>query len=242
MKDTTLKSLDELCDRYRTTMEVMETGATNAIRDEGRAYGGFIRMAKGKFQEWLTQRLVEITWESELGESKTRLEINSKKIPIPIQMDYVGNLQNTVVKAHLEKNQEQYKYGLSVDKHVFIDNRFVLGIESKAYTENAMIKRILVDFYLLKTKHPDLACFLFQLESQLGGDYSSELKNPMGSPATHTLMSYFKDVQLNIVTLLEGERKVDRPINDPNFFKELKREHLEVAVDNLLATLKPFEK
>jgi len=242
MNEKTRKSLDDICIRYQRTMEVMETGATNAIRDEGRAYGGFIRMAKGKFQEWLTQRLVEITWEEELGASKDRLKINSKKIPIPIKMSYVEALGNPVVKKFLKTKQKQYKYGLSVDKHVFIDDFFVLGIESKAYAENAMIKRILVDFYLLKTKYPELDCFLFQLESQLGGDSSVNLKSPMGSPATHTLMSYFENVNLNVVTLLEGERKVDRPINKAKFFKELKREHLEVAVCNLLETLKPLVK
>ena len=72
-----------------------------------------------------------------------------------------------------------------------------------------MIKRILVDFHLLKTKVPNLLCYLFQLESQLGGDYSSEVKNPKGSSPTHTLMSYFSDVDLNIVTLFPQRKKTD---------------------------------
>jgi hypothetical protein len=104
-----------------------------------------------------------------------------------------------------------------------------MGVECKAYTENAMFKRILVDFTLLKTTYPNLDCVLLELESQLGGDYS-ELKDiTYGSPSTHTLLSYF-DIQLNIVTLLEGERKVDRPIHKPEFYKPLKKESLERAV------------
>jgi hypothetical protein len=43
------------------------------------------------------------------------------------------------------------------------------------------------------------------------------------------LLSYF-DIQLNIITLLEGERKVDRPIHKPEFYKPLKKENLKKAV------------
>jgi hypothetical protein len=60
-----------------------------------------------------------------------------------------------------------------------------------------------------------------------------------GSRPTHTLMSYFSSVQLEIVTFLEGERKVDRPIN--KYFKELKLEHIRGAHDVLAAALKEFE-
>ena len=73
-----------------------------------------------------------------------------------------------------------------------------------------MLKRILVDFHLLKTLYPHLTCCLFQLESQLGGDYADLPETPFGSRATHSIMSYFDDVDLHIVTFLKGERKVDK--------------------------------
>jgi hypothetical protein len=60
---------------------------------------------------------------------------------------------------------------LKTDVHVQVDGKFKIAIECKAYTENAMLKRILVDFTLFKQVYPDLAFVLFQLESQLGGDY-----------------------------------------------------------------------
>lgn len=88
------------------------------------------------------------------------------------------------MKDYIKAHKKDYYYGLSVDKHIFIDSKFVMGIECKAYTENAMIKRILVDFHLLKTVFPKISCYLFQLESQLGG-----------------------------VTLLKGGRDINRPIH-----------------------------
>ena len=42
-------------------------------------------------------------------------------------------------------------------------------------------------------------------------------------------MSYFPEVDLNIFTFLKGERKIDKPIH--KYFKELKIEQLEKAVD-----------
>jgi len=122
-----------------------------------------------------------------------------------------------------------------------VDGDLVLGVECKAYTENAMLKRILVDFTMLKTLYPDLVCCLLQLESQLGGSYSDPLADPQyGSPRSHTLMSYFPDVTLNVITLLEGERKVKEPIHDADHFKELHPELLDHGIGQLRDLLEPF--
>lgn len=108
----------------------------------------------------------------------------------------------------------------------------------KAYTENAMLKRILVDFYLLKTLFPDIDCFLFQLESQLGGDYSTLQEPTYGSPATHTLCSYFAQVDLKIFTFLESERLVDKPIH--KHFKPLLPLQIHRAIHLISRSLEKF--
>jgi len=115
-----------------------------------------------------------------------------------------------------------------------------VAVECKAYTENAMLKRILVDFTLFKTQFPDLNCVLLQLESQLTGDYSQIDKSVIyGSSTTLTLLSYF-DVDLRIITLLEGERKVDCPIHKKEYFKELTEESVERAIQVFMEILKPY--
>lgn len=233
MKPETIKRLKDLIETYDRVMRVMEHDAAKAVREDSRAYGGFVRAAKGKMQEYITEELIRICWSVELGRLSEKLTINSEKIRIPIQMEYVKQIRERAVRDYILENIRKYYYGLSVDKHVFIGGKLVLGIECKAYTENAMIKRILVDFQLLRTRAPDMLCYLLQRESQLGGDYSVVASNPKGSPPTHTLMSYFSDVELRVVTLLPGERKVDRPINKMEFFKPLTLDRLEVAVDVL---------
>ena len=91
------------------------------------------------------------------------------------------------VRDYIKSHKDEYYYGLSVDKHIFIDGNFVLG-----------------------------------------GDYSYLPETTFGSKATHSIMSYFEDVDLHIVTFLKGERKVDEPI--PKYFKPLEKSVLNNAV------------
>ena len=192
--------------------------------DTSRAYGGMIRSGKGKLVENMSEELIRIAWDS-IGGNARSIDINRNKIKIPLNRDYIDRVENETVREYLRENYEDYYYSLSADVHVHIDDNFVLGVECKAYTENAMIKRILVDFSLLMNHFPDLECVLFQLESQLGGDYSNPSEPTFGSRSTHTLMSYY-DLNLNIITLLEGERKVDKPIHKSEFYKPLSKQSL----------------
>lgn len=147
-------------------------------------------------------------------------------------------MEDDEIRKYILANIDDYYYKLSVDKQVFIDGKFVLGIECKAYTENAMLKRILVDFKLLKTQFPHLKCYLFPLESQLGGDYSLVNKKTFGSHSTHTLLSYFKEVDLKIFTFLKGERLINKPIH--KYFKPLKVSQVKKAVKIIENELKRY--
>lgn len=229
-------SIKHLVETYNTVVRVVDA---DAIREEVRAYGGVVRAVKGKLQEHITEELVGIAWR-DLGCDPDRLIIDSRKHKISIKPDYVQAIPDAEIRSYIQSNIDDYYYGLSVDKQIYIDNCFVMAIECKAYTENAMIKRILVDFSLLSSVYHELKCYLFQLESQLGGDYHQIREITFGSTSTHTLMSYFNDVKLKIVTLLEGERKVDCPIHRPEHFKELKEVHLQKAVNVLQNDMREY--
>lgn len=212
----------------------------HADNDEGnRAYGGAVRSAKGILVESIAKNLVEIAWD-EMGGHSNRLSFLKESIRIPLKPEYLKRVRPIEVAEYIKAHIEQYFYGHKTDVHVSIDGQFVMGIECKAYTENAMLKRILVDFTLLKQVVPNLKCVLIQLESQLTGDYSQPLKPIVyGSASTHTLLSYF-DVDLNIITLLEGERKVDEPIHKQPYFKAMTEPALRKAVETLKALLAEF--
>lgn len=197
--------------------------------DEYRAYGGIIRATKGKLLEELCKELVIIAW-NELGGRRDDISFSDTTIPIPLKPEYIKTIKSPEIRKWISSNINDFIFRAQVDIHVMIRNKFVLGIECKAYTENAMLKRILVDFTLLKSIYPKLKCGLLQLESQLTGDYSEINKKIIfGSHSSHTLMSYF-DVDLNIMTLLKGERRIDQPIHKPEFFKPLEVKNVEKAI------------
>jgi len=231
--DEEIKKIIELYNK--SVYGVEERAATN---QEGRAYGGVIRAEKGELVEKIAKMLVKLAWKK-LGQDPNRLTIAGKQIRIPIRQEYIDKLKEEEIKNYIEQNIKDYYYRYKPDVLVEINNNVVLEIECKAYTENAMFKRILVDATLLKTQYPTMKFILLQLESQLGGDFS-ELKDvTYGSPPTHTLLSYF-DIDLHIITLLEGERKVDKPIHKKDFFKPLTKESLQKAIDVISSVLEEY--
>ncbi len=217
MKPDNERRLYELIDIVNSRIQGIEYVAKV---DEDRAYGGIIRSAKGKLLEEFCKELVKIAW-SELGGAEKRLSFSDKRIDIPLRKEYIDRIKSVEVKKWIEDNYADFVFKAQVDNHTMIDGKFVLGIECKAYTENAMLKRILVDFTLLKSIYTNLKCALLQFESQLTGDYSEIDKSViLGSHSSHTLMSHF-DIDLHIMTLIKGERKVDEPIHKAEFFKPL---------------------
>lgn len=201
-----------------------------------RAYGGFVRGVKGKWWEALTHSLILLAWK-ELNGKRKDLEIQGRKIKIPIRQSYLSMIEQEDVKAHIEN--KPHFFMASVDKHVYVKGAFVMGIECKNYTENAMLKRIMLDFMMLRSQYPNLKCALFQLESQLGGDHSELNEITLGSKSSHTIMSLF-DFPLQIVTFLKGERKVDQPIHKPGFYKQLDESQLLIAKELLKKELIEF--
>lgn len=218
--------------------EVKGINAEAESSDE-RAYGGIIRASKGKLVEYIARELVDIAWIDVLGQDPSRFSIDNSKIPIGISDCYVTRIANPQLRQYVLENRKRLVYKFGTDVHVKIDGRIVLPIECKAYAENAMIKRILFDANLMKEAVGTDRYYLLQLESQLGGDYC-ELKDvTFGSPATHALMAHV-DVDLVIITLLKGERKVDRPIHKQEFFKPLTMESLDRALNVFVEALKPY--
>lgn len=210
-----LKEISAIVKNYEIVVKGIERDAQNLPQ---RAYGGIVRAGKGKLVENIAKNLIELA-SRDLGLADS-LTFDRQIVKIPIRRAYIEKIKSPDVRDYINKHMKKFFYPLKTDIHVNIDGKFIMAVECKAYTENAMLKRILVDFTLFKQILPDLKFVLFQLESQLGGDYSSLKSVKFGSPSTHTLLSYF-DIDLNIITLLEGERMVDKPIHKPGFYKPL---------------------
>lgn len=237
MKEKIRKQIQGIIGAYKYLVLGIEKKAKNGIGD--RAYGGIIRSGKGKLVESIAKELLEIAWRDVLEEDINRLEIKRNPIKVPLKRGYIKKIKNSEVQKFIKKNINNHYYNISVDWHVFIDDDFKLAVECKSYTENAMLKRILVDFTLLKKRYKDIDCALFQLESQLGGDYSSLTFPVFGSASTHTLISHF-NIDLHIITLLEKDRKVKKPIHKKKFYKPLKEKSVIDALNYFKDLLKKY--
>lgn len=202
---------------------------------------GKIRGAKGALVENIVDAIVSLAWH-ELGGESNRFDIRKRTSRIAIEEDYVKNLTPESVRNHVERNKGRYFYKVELDRSVQIDQELILGIECKSYIENAMLKRTLKDFELIvKLLYPKLLFCVFQFENSLGGDYGDAGKLvQLGSESTHTLLSHTPEVHLEIITLLDGDRKSNREIHKPQFFKELPVENVEICVNKFRNLLEPF--
>ncbi len=231
------KSLDAIILAYDKLIKGIEADAIDS--DTDRAYGGIVRAGKGELVESMARTLVETAWVYYLGQDIKRLSMDKKKIKVLMKSDYPDKIDDPEVQKYLKKYGKDQFYKFGTDVHVLIDNKLVLPIECKAYTENAMIKRIIFDANLAFEYMKIELYILLQLESQLGGDFSELNKKTFGSPSTNTLLSY-SDVKIDIITILEGERKVDKPIHKPEFYKPIKYENLEIALFKIGNALRKF--
>jgi len=234
IRDEIKRELQGIIDAYNYLVQGIDKKAKES---NDRAYGGIVRAGKGKLVESIAEQLVRIAWR-DLNRNEDELLFGHHTIKIPLKKEYLARIKSREVKEYIVSNISSMYYKIKPDVQVYVNGKFKLSIECKAYTENAMLKRILVDCTLIKNVYPGVKFVLLQLESQLGGDYSQIFKQiHYGSPSTHTLLSYF-DIDLNIITLLEGERKVDQPIHKKEYFKPLKIESLIKALHILKNLLK----
>lgn len=230
--------LNEIIVAYNALVKGIDNVAATSSE---RAYGGIIRSGKGKMVEEITANLVEIAWTDILHQSASRLKISKKKLPIGIRDGYIDRISDPEVKKYVKDNCSSLIYKFGTDVQVFIDGQLVLPIECKAYTEIAMLKRILFDAVLMKEAVGIDKYYLVQLESQLGGDYGELNDITYGSPAAHALLSHV-NVDLKIITLLKGDRRVDRPIHKTKYFKELKKNELLKTVNIFADALKEYSR
>ncbi|MCY4156622.1 MAG: restriction endonuclease [Gammaproteobacteria bacterium] len=201
--------------------------------------GGALRSRKGKLVENMAKKLVRAAWEN-LGRPNRELEFRKGKHDIPLNKEYLDRISPADLLNSIREDRAQYVYKLGCDVQCYLRGTFALAVECKAYAEVAMLKRVLIDATLLSKKYPGIECVLLQLESQLGGDYKDAKYPPKGSPSAHTVMSHFA-VDLTILTLLRGERRVKKPIHREKYFKDLTLDSLRSAVNELEKVLKRCE-
>ena len=227
-----IENIDSLISYYKESIRDLQE--IKSAEDKG----GKTRGKKGSLVPVLAQGVVRLAWR-ELNYSENALSFKSKyKVELKIQPDYIKVLAKEI-QIDIKENLDKYKYNLFIDVPVFYNNNLFAAIECKAYAENAMLKRVLFDAEIVRSNYPNIKNVLFQLESQMGGDYS-DINKPLhlGSGPSRALMSFFPKVTLHVITLLEGDRKIDKPIHKKEYYKPLTKESVERAVATMKLIIK----
>lgn len=208
------------------TIDSIKKKYTEGILKTQRLYGdrrnrdtaGAVRHKKGDLVESITRDLVRVAW-SRISKNQKRLKMDRKKVKIGF-------------------GDHSHVYKLSQDVHVYIDRVFKISIECKSYTEVAMYKRILTDALLLKKRVPTISSFfIVQLENFLGGDYGYKIE-AKGSSSVRVLNQFFPEIKLNVITLLDGNRNIKKPIHKSEYFKPLGDERLIYAINKFEEALR----
>ena len=195
-----------------------------------RASGGIKRMAKGDLVEEIYSRIIKFC----LNEKKSNLKLinkmgnlpkNVKKVPIlKVSQNYI-NLKNLkFTKKELATGYEDKFDGFILDNQ---DIKFVL--EYKAYSENTMLKRCLVDASIAQTFDKNINYCLCLLQSHLYQD-----ERLIGYNA-HSLMDFFYQkfrVNVDILILVKEPRVVNEDIIKKKY--QINYELLKNAVNYFL--------
>lgn len=209
---------------------IIKAYGQEVVSRKGQEHGGVARTAKSRWVKRLTGQMVDLAW-LELGGNANRMEMKAGRHKIPIRPDYVQGL-NEGVRRHILASIEEYSCDVRIDKQVLVDGRFVLGMKSSIYVQNAFLKNTLADFHLLKAASPEVNCYLFQLESPPEKSRRERENMMYGSLPAHALMSHVPDVDLRLFTFLERNRKADRSGYNP-----LKKERVVAAIELLAKDL-----
>jgi len=198
-----------------------------------RASGGIKRMAKGDLVEEIYSRIIKFC----LDEKKSKLKLinkmgnlpkNVNKVPIlKVSQNYI-NLKNLkFTDKELATGYEDKFDGFIIDNQ---DIKFVL--EYKAYSENTMLKRCLVDASIAQIFDKNINYCLCLLQSHL---YQNQ--RLIGYNA-HSLMDFFYQkfkVNVDILILVKEPRVVNEDIIKKKY--QIDYELLEDAVNYFLNNL-----
>lgn len=146
-------------------------------------------------------------------------------------IDFYGSNKEVVIdikrgeKDKQTLNSKNGYYEHSQDLHLYINNRFVMSIELKSYTESAMYKRVCEDARLIK-KYVDknIKCILIELENARKDKSQAFMDEEYGTIS-------------EIFTLVHGRRSSAKALHIKKFYKPLDKDavsRLMIYLDNFI--------
>lgn len=204
---------DEISEYYEIgTLDIPRQAKKAHKMDKRKVVAGQIRYGKGNLVEKIAEKLLTLAC-GDLGISKDRYHLTCGPIN-------VGITNTSYIMRKNILNPDDYIHSLELDNILMVDGKPVINVESKAYAEATMLKTVMSNISMVYQYYPDMGFVLLQLENALGGDYANDVVKKGSGPA-HVIMSQHPEVDLQILTLLDGNRSADRPIHEPKYYKPM---------------------
>lgn len=182
-------AVDELTNLMNDWCNNNETGCT----------GGKMREARGSgIEEYVIRVLTKLAVELQIPLVAKKGKYDKKQLRVPT---------SDIVKEH------------QVDVHVYLNNKFIMVIECKAYLDSCYYVRACDDFNLFKKFNYDVKHVIFTLENSI-------------DPSTKKFTDFVHDnVCDNVFYMLDGKRSSNKPIYEREHKKDVNKKNVRNFIE-----------
>ena len=152
---------------------------------------------------------------------------------LPLELKNFNKLNTSAFyekEFNLNFSNEEKKKGYidKYDGYIVNENKIVMILEYKAYLENAMLKRCLLDAVFAQTVNEKIKYCICMLETSVQQNDRDIGYN------SHSLMSFFYEkfkTKIHMLLLLDGKRGINKDITEIKFVKKVNIHKLIEAVN-----------
>ena len=222
--------------------ELDKTLSGNIIQSSG----GKKRAAKANLTKDVFSKIINYC----IKETSSNYKLINKEseLPTEIKKRLPKLLVSEEYKKHkkVEFKQHQIKEkGVDYDAFIIEKDELKMLIEYKSYTEKSMLRRVLFDAWIAKDYGLEAKYCLCMLETSMGfkkrGEKKSELDISYQSHAFRDFMIKHHDVDIDILILLDDQRKSKEDIAEEKYRKKIPIEKLKLIINYFKEFLKKGE-
>mgnify|MGYP001237056295 CR=1 FL=1 len=208
--------------------------------------GGKKRAAKANLTKDVFSKIINYC----IKETSSNYKLINKEseLPTEIKKRLPKLLVSEEYKKHKKVEFKQHQInekGVDYDAFIIEKDELKMLIEYKSYTETSMLRRVLFDAWIAKDYGLEAKYCLCMLETSMGfkkrGEKKSELDLSYQSHAFRDFMIKHHDVDIDILILLDGQRKSQEDIAEEKYRKKIPIEKLKFIVNYFKEFLKKGE-
>ena len=208
--------------------------------------GGKKRAAKANLTKDIFSKIINYC----IKETSSNYKLINKESELPTEIKkqlpklLVSEEYKKLKKVEFKQHQINER-GVDHDAFIIEKDELKMLIEYKSYTETSMLRRVLFDAWIAKDYGLEAKYCLCMLETSMGlkkrGEKKLELDLSYQSHAFRDFMIKHHNVDIDILVLLDGQRKSQEDIAEAKYRKKIPIEKLKFIVNYFKEFLKKGE-